>query len=831
MKTAFNEVLTAQRWFFRALKRGDWLWLLLAILIASATVTFVETLGSTLKTSMLRQAANHLGADLVVRSSREIPAKWQTLAQSLELETAQSQSLTTMAGYQGQFQLVQLKAVSENFPLRQTPNQTALDFSPTATQAPSQVSTVWVESALMSLMNLSENSDITLGRSQFRLAGQFKAAGDFSGMGSFAYQMQIPLSELEATGLKGPGSRIQYELAVAGQPDALAQFSQQLQSENSPHFQVISAQAPSQDLAKSLDTAWLFLELAALSAVLVAGLSILIASRFYLQRWQASIALMRAFGATQAQMSRLFAYQMTWLAILGSGLGVILGAALFHLSLPLLHQYFEDLVLPNFNGIYFQGFVMGGLVLWSFAWQAFRQAVQTSPMQLLKDSMVTTKMQSWLISLGLILLLVISITGAVTWILLGLVVAASVLYGASLLLIRLLRVWQTQSKGWLKISLAALTKSPGLVKIQLISIGLVLFVLMVMTFVRQDLMQSWQTALPAETPDTFLINVQPDQKVTVESLLAQHQIQTQLVPMVRGRLVAINDTPLNAQQQTEDRARRLLERESNIAVLSAPPAYNKIIEQLASNGDNTQQKSLPSVSVEQSMAELFHLKLNDQLTFNLAGQQRQYQLTSIRQVEWQSLRLNFFFIIQPEAEVTLPISYISNFALKPHKVTANELTQQLAKSAPGVLLIDAEKILAQIQTIMTQASWGVSALYGFTLVASLIVLFTATLASQQSRVQSWMLLRTLGASHATLVKVGLTEFIILGALAGILAATLAQLASLIISQWLLDLPLNFNPLLWISSLIIGIAILVAIGWLTQRRYLNHSSRQMAQKWS
>lgn len=828
MMSVLQEMVTAQRWFFRALKRGDWLWLLLAILIASATVTFVETLGSTLKTSMLRQAANHLGADLVIRSSREIPAKWQFLAEDLGLQTAQSQSLTTMAGYQGDFQLVQLKAVSDKMPLRQSPTQRRVDFNP---DNGSNLPVVWVEDALMPLMDLANGAKIQLGKRQFHLAGHFKAAGGFSGMGGFAYQMQIRLSELAATELKGPGSRIQYELAVAGNNEALQQFSQQLADANSPHLQVISAQAPSQDLAKSLDTAWLFLELAGLSAVLVAGLSILIASRFYLQRWQNSIALMRAFGATQSQMSRLFGYQLGLLAILGSGLGVLLGALLLQLSLPVLQQYFVDLVLPSFHLAYLQGFLMGGLVLLSFAWQAFRQAVQTSPMQLLKNTVVAPRIQSWLMSLALILLLVIAMTGAVVWILLGLIVAATILNGASRLLIRFLQWWQIQSRGWLKLSLAALTKSPGLVKIQLISIGLVLLVLMVMTFVRQDLMQSWQAALPAETPDTFLINIQPDQKSTVESLLTKNGIETALVPMVRGRLVAINGTPVQAQRQTEDRARRLLEREANIAVLAKPPAYNDIVEQADVSELTNEMHYMPTVSVEQGIAELFNLKLNDHLTFSLSGQQRHYRLDSIRQVEWQSLRLNFFFVIQPETHVSLPISYISNFALKPLKIEANELTRQLAEMTPGVLLIDAKKILSQIQTIMTQASWGVSALYGFTLVASLIVLFTATLASQQSRVQSWMLLRTLGANQATLVKVGLTEFMILGALAGILAATLAQVASFMISHWLLDLPLHFNPLLWLTSLLLGVGILLMIGWLTQRRYLKHSSRHMAQKWT
>ncbi|MGC9385922.1 MAG: ABC transporter permease [Hydrogenovibrio sp.] len=833
MKQSVNRTLsdmaTASVWFWRGVKRGEWLWLLLAVVIASASVTYVEQLGQTVKDSMLRQAANNLGADYVLRSSRPIPPEWRERAQALGLRTSQSETLVTMALSGEQFQLVQLKGVSENYPLRQPVSEDGSQPIPSLSsekfKTPERQWQVWVETPLRTLMSLQDDSVIELGERAFTLGGTFEPLGAAGGgMGAFSHQMLIPLADLAATGLKGPGSRVTYELALAGEAGAIEQFAAAVAASQSPHLQTFSAQAPSPDLAESLDTAWLFLELSALSAVLVAGLSILIASRFYLQRWQNAIALMRAFGAQKAQMTRLFAFQLSWLAVVASLAGVLLGALLFEASLPLLSDYFDPLVPAYQPSVYLHGFLMGFLVLWSFAWQAFRHAVNTSPMQLLKTLASTPQMRQWLVSLGLILLVVVSITGFIWWVLAGLLATGLALYLAARLLLKWVAQLQGRSRGWLKLSLAALLREPGLVKVQLISMGLVLFVLMLMTFVRQDLMSNWQASLPENTPDTFLVNVQPDQKASVQAILAADDIQTELVPMARGRLVAVNDAPIRSQDQASNRARRLLERESNIAVMSSPPDYNRILQA------SPPQTDWPQVSVEEGMMTLFDLQLNDVLSFSFSGQDYRYEITSIRQVEWQSFRLNFFFIVQPDAEGALPISYIGNFALANRDVNVNRLTQQLAQQVPGVLLIDARRILEQVQTIMSQASWAVSGLYGFTLLASLIVLFAATMASQQTRVQSWLLLRTLGATQKVITKIGLMEFVLLGVLAGVLAASFAQITGLAVNVLVLDIPVAFNPGLWLVSLMSGAGILLLIGWLTQKRYLRLSPRAMAQKW-
>ena len=827
IKNVTLEAITASKWFYRSLKKGDWLWLIIAVIIASATVTVVKQLGETVQQSMLRKAAESMGADYVIKSSRPIDIKWQQQAENFGLKTRQSISIVTMAlakdkNAQQQFQLVQLKGVSTPNPLRGklAPN-TILPFNNLTSDS------IWVEPKLISLMRINESSLITLGTKQFNLAGSVDGPQLINPMANFAPQIWMDIEQLKKIELIGPGSRVSYELSLAGNDQQINRFAKLIENNKEPHWQLLSAKAPSEDLGNSLDTAWLFLDLSALSAVLVAGMSILIASRFYLTRWKNSMALMRAFGASNATMTRLFAFQLTWIAFFSSLIGVTVGYLLTLLIAPYLADYFSPLVIANPTPAILIGFFSGLLVLWTFAWQAFQTAIKTSPIQILKSVPVQTHYIHWFISFFLLLVLISLMLDidSILWIVLGIILISFALFAASVLLLKTMLFLQRYSRGWFKIALSNLTKEPGLVQIQLVSVGMVLFVLMLMTFVRQDLLQNWQASLPENTPNTFVMNIQPSQKALVDNILTNMQYKTD-APMVRGRLIKVNNQELLVEQQSNERAKRLLQREANIAVMAEVPKHNTTVAQL-----KEPSTELPKVSVEEGIAELFNIKLGDNLEFNIAGQKLEYQVNSIRKVQWQSFQLNFFFIIEPTLERALPLSYLSNFHLPKLSADSNndiasELTKQLAITTPGVLLIDVRKIMLQIQDIMTQASWAVSALYAFTLLASIGVLFTATLASQQSRIQNWLLLRTIGAQNKTIIKIGLTEFVFLGGLAGVLAASFAQVSSLLISQYLLKTEPTFSPALWLASIIIGCCLFLLIGLITQWSYLQKSPQNL-----
>ncbi|WP_029407925.1 ABC transporter permease [Thiomicrorhabdus sp. Milos-T2] len=822
LKSIKNEAITASKWFFRSLKKGDWLWLIIAVIIASSTVTVVKQLGETVQQSMLRKASESIGADLVIKSSRPIEQHWQQQAIQLGLKTFKSTALVTMAATQKDneeptFQLIQLKGISANQPLRG--KFTANNILP---YKKLNKHSVWVEPKLVSLMQLDKNSKIILGSQEFSIAGSIESPQVINPMASFAPQIWLDLSVLKQTKLIGPGSRVNYSLAVSGPDKAIKQFAKLVKQKPTPHWQVVSAKAPSEDLGNTLETAWLFLDLSALSAILVAGMSILIASRFYLNRWKNSMALMRAFGANNGKMTRLFGFQLTWIAVFSSLIGVLLGYIISLIIHPFLANFFTPLVTANPITAMTIGFFSGILVLWTFAWQAFQSALKTAPIQILKSVPSQAGYVNWLISFLLLLTLVSLMLNikSIIWIVIGILIFSLLLFLASMLLLKFLNFLQSQSRGWFKIALSNLNKEPGLVQIQLISVGMVLFVLMLMTFVRHDLLGNWQASLPKNTPNTFVMNIQPEQKLAVDKLFTTIPNKSE-APMVRGRLVKINNQTVLASQQANERGKRLLQRESNIAILDTIPSHNQIVAKL------NHSPSQPFVSVEQSIAELFGIKLGDTLTFNISGQNLNYQVTSIRKVDWQSFKLNFFFIIEPVETRSLPFTYISNFYLPvDDNEIAPHLTQQLAIKTPGVLLIDVRKIMTQIQDVMNQASWAVSALYLFTLLASVGVLFTATLASQQTRIQSWLLLRTLGAQNKEIIKIGLTEFVFLGGLAGILAASFAQIASLLISVYLLKTEPTVDLTVWLLSLISGSSLLLIIGLITQWNYLKQSPQKL-----
>ncbi|WP_040728122.1 ABC transporter permease [Thiomicrorhabdus sp. Kp2] len=822
LNTIKQEASTASKWFFRSLKKGDWLWLIIAVIIASTTVTVVKQLGESVQQSMLRKAAESLGADFVIQSSRPIESKWQLEAEKLGLKTSQATSLVTMAlaentNGEQKFQLIQLKGISANQPLRgQLISNDALPFKMLNNQS------VWVEPKLISLMQLDASSQITLGTQKFSLAGTVESPQVTNPMASFAPQVWLPLTALNQTELIGPGSRVSYALNVAGADKNVQKFAKLIQKNQQPHWQLISAQAPSEDLGNSLETAWLFLDLSALSAILVAGMSILIASRFYLTRWKNSMALMRAFGASNGKMTRLFAFQLTWIAVFSSAIGAFLGYLISLIIHPYLENFFTPLVTANPIPALSIGFLSGILVLWTFAWQAFQSALKTPPIQILKSVPSQTGYVHWLVSFFLLLTLISLMLNinAIIWILLGIIAFSILLFLASLLLLKFLNVLQKYSHGWFKIALSNLNKEPGLVQIQLVSVGMVLFVLMLMTFVRQDLLYNWQASLPSNTPNAFVMNIQPDQKEAVDNLLITIPNKTE-APMVRGRLTKINNKEILASQQESERGKRLLQREANIAVLNRLPSHNIIVTQ------SSKVTQLPFVSVEESIAELFNIHIDDKLTFNISGQDYTYQVSSLRKVDWQSFQLNFFFIIQPVEGIDLPLSYLSNFHIPAENTEITpKLTKQLAIETPGVMLIDVRKIMQQIQDIMNQASWAVSALYAFTLLASIGVLFTATLASQQSRIQSWLLLRTLGAQNKEIIKIGLTEFVFLGGLAGVLAASFAQIASILISLYLLKTSPSLDISLWLLSVLVGSGLFLLIGLVTQWGYIQQSPQKL-----
>jgi putative ABC transport system permease protein len=807
----------AFRYFWRSLQRGQFRWLWLAILLASLSVTFIEQLAHTVKASMLANSAELLGADLVIKSTRPIQLNEVLNKFSSNLEQAERVSLTTMVMSQDRFQLVTLQAVSANMPLLGTA------YALSDWQASSEQ--VLIDPVLATQWSLKVDDEITLGNRVFRIQGILSEADPLQTVASqFAPRVIIPLASLAELGLTGAGSRINYERLFEGNDRQTQAFNQQLTRDKPEHWQVISSQSASDDLGKTLNTAWLFLDISALVSLLVAGLAVLIASRFYLTQWRKQLALMRALGMTQGQLTKLFALQFSLLALFASLLGVMLGQVGFFLISDYLVSLFPQFTMVSPWQASLMGLFSASLVFWAFSWPIFLKLVHTHPQQLFRS--VSTPQAVWASVLGsssalLLLLILLLPWHLVLWTFLALLIASGLLWVMASSVLWLLSKIQRVSQGWFAIALANVKRDPLLFRLQLIAFGLVLYLLLLMTLVQQQLLSHWQDSLPTQSPNVFVVNVQPEQREQLLSQLQSIQPKAELIAMVRSRITHLNNAPILSDSP---RAKRLLDREANVAVLARLPVYNRLLAsiELPSNSEHS------GVSVEVGIAELLNIQLGDKITFDMVGLPAAYVVTSLREVKWQSLQANFFFIIEPNSRVELPVTYMASFFTDLSLAEQSQLKQRWQNEFPGVIWIDVQQLINQVRNLMTQASQAVGLLTLFTLVASLLVLLASTKASQDARLQQWLVLRTLGANQWQIRLIGLGEYALLGLLTGFFATSLASISSILISIYWLKIPATMSVSLWLVGLVVSSGSLLVMAWLTQSSYLRMHPRQLAQ---
>jgi putative ABC transport system permease protein len=540
-----------------------------------------------------------------------------------------------------------------------------------------------------------------------------------------------------------------------------------------------------------------------------------LAARRFVLRHLDGCAVMRCLGAQQNQVLWLFLYQFILLGLLAVLLGGLLGyatqsvlvesiASMREASLP------QPGVLPLLKAA-----VSGFALLLGFAFLPLLQLRKVSPLRVLRRELGLPEASGWLIY-GLALFV---LAGLFLWhagsLKLGLAVLGGLLAGlllfgwlAWLLLRGLARnafFFQTQWRHALN-NLARHGQSSA---VQVVALGLGGMALLLLTLVRADLMQAWQGKLPPDAPNRFVVNIQQDQVLSVQEFFARQSLPApELLPMVRGRLIAINEQPVSGDSYPDPRAKALVEREFNLSYMELMPEWNELV-----SGVWWQAGAGGELSVEEGIAKTLNIHLGDSLTYDVAGSRFTARVTSLRKVQWDSMRVNFFVIATPELLRDFPASYLSSFYLPPDKVRAGD---ELSREFPNILLIDTGAVIAQVRNIMDQIAQAVSAVFLFTLLSGLAVLYAAILSTQDERSFEAAILRTLGADSRYLRRLHLSEFAVLGGISGLFAAAGAVLLGWVLARFVLEIPYQSNPLIWLLGIGGGIFIVAAAGWFSTR---------------
>ena len=815
--------MLALRQLMRDGRAGELRVLFFALLIAVAASTAIGYFGARLNDAMLLRATEFLGADLVLRGSAPAEPEQVKAGEQLQLQHARVVEFSSVVATDDNLQLTSVKAADDSYPLRGELRSAAAPYQPEQPGPGPQPGEAWAEARLFAALNLQIGDQIEVGNKPLQLTRVLTyepdRVGDFY---SLTPRVLMHLDDLETTGVVQPGSRVSYRELWRGSPEQLEAYEERIKADLEPHQRIETAKDGNRQIGGALGRAERYLNLASLAAVLLAGVAVaLSAARFAARRFDAS-ALLRCLGLSRREALMLYSLQLACLGLAASSAGALLGWAGQHGLFFLLRELVVSEVPPATLWPALAGIATGLVALAGFALPPLAALGRVPPLRVLRRDMLPIPPSSWLvygaavIALGLIMWR-LSLDLKITLALLGGGLLATVILGGSLLLALkgLRRALSGASLTW-RLGLGQLLRHPLAAAGQSLAFGLILLAMALIGLLRGELLDTWQNQLPDDAPNHFVLNILPaDRDAFTARIEALSDHAAPLYPVVPGRLVAINGEPVRQLVSKESQGERAIRRDLSLTWAQELPSDNRLT---AGQWWTGAQGDLPGVSVEAELAESLQLQLGDHLSFTVGGLTRDVRVTSLREVNWDSFQPNFYMIFEPDTLQDMPATYMTSFHLPEGK---DRDLVRLARDFPSATILQVEALLSQLRSILAQVSLAVEYVLLFVLAAGLAVLFAGLQATLDERIRQGALLRALGAERKLLLRARRTEFGVLGAASGVLAALGCELVSALLYHFVFDL--RWQPHPWLLLLpLIGALLVGAAGVLGTRRALDAS---------
>jgi putative ABC transport system permease protein len=810
------------RGVWRDLRSGRLAVLTLAVAVAVAAATAVAFFTDRVSRAVDIRSAEVLAADLVLRSNRPIDESHLEEARRLGLETARGVSFPSVVLAGERSALADIEAVTDGYPLRGELRirDTLVGALRVAGGIP-PAGEAWADAKLLARLGVDVGAEISLGATRLSVTAALEYRPD-QGLSfvDLAPTLLINAADLAATQLIQPGSRVSYRQLFAGSPrsvDALRRFLR-------PRLAVSESLRDLRDagpeIRSAVERADRFLGMAALIGSLLATVAVAMAARRYATRQTDAVALMKCFGVSRSFVLRVLLVQLAAIAIVAGGIGASAGF-LAQLGLAALLADFSGgpLPVPGWAPAV-GGFVLALTVMAGFALPLLLPLRNVPPLRVLRRDLPGPA-PSALLTYGAASAAVLALLywqvrdpRLTLWLAAGFAGAALVFTGiAAALVWSATRVRGSAGAAW-RYAVAGLARRGRDSAVQVTAFGLGIMVLLLLTVVRGDLLRQWQATLPADAPNRFLINIQPDEVARVEAFLGGRLGNEGLVPLVRARLTTINDRPVEALEFPAQRARRLVDREANLSWSDELQSDNELVAgRWWDDAPGSRQ-----VSVERDFAADLGIRLGDRLGFDVAGEQIEATVTSLRSVQWDSFRPNFFMVFAPGVLEDLPRTHIGSM-----RVEAGErgVILDLVRRFPSVTVIDIDAVIGQVRRVMDQASLAVQYVFLFALVAGVVVLLAVVDAGREERLFECALLRAMGARRSQILAASAIEFGLLGVLSGLLAASGAVAVGWLLADRVFSLELVPGTWLWPVGAAAGVVIVGLSGMLATRRVVDH----------
>ncbi len=825
----------AWRQLWRDWRAGELRLLMLAVGLAVAALCAVSFLSDRLDQGLRQDAAKLMGGDAVLISDQPTPAPLQALADELGLAQVRSVNFPSMAradeAQGGANRLVAVKAVGAAYPLR---GQLLLaDGRSVTAPAPGEV---WVDAAVLDSLALKVGDPVLLGESRLRVAGVIATEPDRgAGFMNFAPRLMLAEADLAATGLVQPASRVTYRLALAAAPGGqqavtqfLARAAALIEKSTWRGVRLDSLESGRPEMRQTLDRATKFLKLVAMLSSLLAAVAVALAARDFAARHLDDCAMLRVLGQPQRRIAWAYGLEFGAAGLVASVLGVLVGLGLHYVFVGLLAGLLNvSLPSPSLWPALL-GLGLGLSLLLGFGLPPVLQLAAVPALRVIRRDLGGLKAGSMLVLAAGVLGfagILMALAGDVT---LGLIAAggfavalglfALLSWAAVLLLRRLvpLTVNGNRAPRWLLLATRQVASRPGFAVVQVSALAVGLLALALLVLLRTDLIDSWRQATPANAPDRFVINIQPDQGEAFRARMASAGVASyDWFPMIRGRLLAINGREAKPELFTDERAQRLVEREFNLSHSAVLPDQNQLVAGAWTPDD------AEGLSVEEGLAKTLGLKLGDSLRFDVAGMPVEARITSLRKVDWASMRVNFFVLFPRSAMPELPSTYVAAFRAPP----GGGFDHDLGRDFPNLTVVDVSAQLNQVQAVLNQVIQAVQLLFIFTLATGLVVLLASVSSTRDARTHEFGLMRALGASSGLLAQVQRAELLGVGGLAGFLAGSVAVLMGGLLARYVFGFEWAVNLWVPLITAIAGALLAQLAGWWSLRGVLQRPVMQ------
>ncbi len=802
----------AFRLLLKDIRSGDVLTLLIALIISVGTVTSIGLFIDRLQLSFVQQSANLLAADSLINSDEKIPERWQIKASDLSLQQAQRTSFRTMIFAKDMLQLSQLSAVTDSYPLKGAYLVDDILFGTgERLSQPPQKGQVWLSSRLANLLKVQIGDQVEVGEARLTVS-KYLVRDPGSSSSAFAISPRAVMnrSDLAATQVIIPGSRVRYAFLIAGDQVAIEDYETWLVPQLSEGQRWRTPSEKGERIGDTIAKAESFLLLAGTLAVILSGIAMALASARFIKRHLMQVAVLKTLGATPKILIKVFIIQFTILFVLGSVIGLAIGWGIQAVISSLLSGLMTtSLPEPSLSRLWL-GIATGFISMVAFCLPLMQRLIKISPMSVLQPSLKIEQNTVLTYSIGFIGLFGLMslytkgflLPSIITLTIVGIGFLVSLLGWLFFRMGRALTSGATS--GW-QIGFASLYRRllPNL--FQLLVFTLIIMLALILLGVKSSLVADWQQQLPADAPNHYLFNVQATQIDDIDRATKQLEIlRSDWYPMVRGRVISANGISIDTLYPQQKGEPELYSRELNLTWSDSIGKGSTLLSgDFKANG----------LSIEKRVAQEAELSLGDTLSLNIGGNIVRLPITSIRSVDWGSMQPNFYLILPKATLQDYPANFVSSLFIS--DANAQSFYKAMSHFAT-VSIFNVGDLLKQIQSIIGQLSEAIQLVLLCILTAGALVLLASVRSTLEERLEEGALLRVLGARKALVQQALFVEFGALGLFSGFFAAAGAEAGLYGLQVYIFKSAANWHPLLWSLGPLLGVCIISAVGLYASR---------------